>query len=328
MIRSGSESADSGGGTVADHIRRGLWMNAKRNPIDPASMTEQQAFTTVRLGLFDLGEVATIDPASQIMVECEFMEALDKHLDLDREAFKAWFFRSVVNIVRGISKKAAVKKAVARNEVRAALLNMTLRSLQSVGECIDALMEDFLAALPEALSHKEAEVFRGLYCKQKHYGGLPLAMLSIRYNFAKEAFDDLFFHPTDPRRIGTLLRLMDDYGQMCRKRRAADCRRKARASRRGKQKQSEVEQNASMTKPFASRFQITWNDEICDELRSEFGITCSCGPEAVWDSDLANDAEAGLLMVKDKCNSCKTECQWSVSYATYLAISTEHASRA
>lgn len=47
LIRSGSESADSGGGTVADHIRRGLWMNAKRNPIDPASMTEQQAFTTV-----------------------------------------------------------------------------------------------------------------------------------------------------------------------------------------------------------------------------------------------------------------------------------------
>ncbi|CAN5338327.1 hypothetical protein BH11PLA2_BH11PLA2_37130 [soil metagenome] len=86
-------------------------MAAGKEPIDPATLTEDEAFALVRMGLFDLGTSPLVSGDQREMIEVHFLGALEKHIDLPGNKFSSWFIGHFNDTVRSIAKKAAVVAA-------------------------------------------------------------------------------------------------------------------------------------------------------------------------------------------------------------------------
>lgn len=326
LLKAGRELVPNRSGRTQDLIRLGLWQDAQNNPIRSSSISEKEAFTLVRLGLFDLPSGTDVTAEQKDLVIEHFLDAVKKHDKLKSLPFRKWFFGNHNNILRGISKRAAVRNSMDQETVRAALLELTIDAHRYVASCVDSIMHMFLLAMPVPLSPEEEAIFRGTYCKQRHFGGLTLAMLAARYRFATEAFDHLLVHPNDEHAIGALLRLLSHYSQMCSKRRAADRFRKAkprpRPKPRGLPKRRKPDQ-IKLTEMSAKS--QPWNPAVLDILRQRQSIACKCGSEQGWHSEMKLDASKKRLIIDDGCKYCESTIAWNVTIREYRRAEAEWA---
>lgn len=287
-------------------IRLGLLAAARRNPLDPAAVSEAGGLGLVRLALFDLGPApGSVDGTVADTVEARLCAALERHAGDDTESFSRWFFGSPDDLAHAIAKQKKGGGPVPREVVRQALLELVFRSYRYVGDCVHLQATAFARALPDPLTAGERAIFGSLYRKQPYLGGLPLVLLHDRFAFLREAILDVWADPLDAGRVGTLLRLLEYYGVMVGKRREADRRYKARSQHRnergrvGRELELDPDRDAAPG-PTADRFQ-----EIAAVLRDTRGATCPCGTTHAWRATLADVGEAAdPVVIEDGCGRC------------------------
>jgi hypothetical protein len=157
-------------------------------------------------------------------------ESLKGHLYDTTEEFDRWLKDPKSDLVRRISKRKDCK--LSRQQVRRALLEIGWQSLEIVGQCIDAQMRAFQAALPEPLTEAETLLFASSYLSSPDFGGLPLLLLHDRLDFLHEAILETWNRPGDLYAVAVLHTMMHYYSELASNRRAADRRYKQRAVRR------------------------------------------------------------------------------------------------
>jgi hypothetical protein len=226
LIERGREKAVEAGCTrprPADCIRFGFLEAARRNPLEPRDLTRAETRNLVRLALFDLGPSSTGVSESVVRrVGERLRQALEGHLDDDTKEFHRWFFDGIDNLVHQIAKKKRPGSPLPREMVRQAMLEVVFRAFTRVGECVHQQMRAFREALPEPLRGSERTIFNSLYQGQAWLGGLPLILLYDRFDYLREAIMEIWTRPQDRCLRGALLRLLQYYGEMAAKRRAAD----------------------------------------------------------------------------------------------------------
>ena len=102
------------------------------------------------------------------------------------------------------------------------------------GDCVDAFMRAFGAALPKPLVGYEKDLFAAMYLKQPRFGNLPLVLLWDRFDFCKLAILAIWLNPDDDAEFKVLYRMLAWFDEMLGKKRDADRRRKARRDSKGK----------------------------------------------------------------------------------------------
>src|SRR5262249_18009338 len=191
--------------------------------LDPRDLTRAETRNLVRLALFDLGPSSTGVSESVVRrVGERLRQGLEGHLDDGTKEFHRWFFDGIDNLVHQIAKKKRPGGPLPREMVRQAMLEVVFRAFARVGECVHQQMRAFREALPEPLRGTERAIFNSLYQGQAWLGGLPLILLYDRFEFLREALLAMWTRPQDRGLQGTLLRLLQFYGEMTAKKRAAD----------------------------------------------------------------------------------------------------------
>lgn len=222
LVRAGREA---GGESVteADCVRLGLLAAARRNPLPLVGLTAEAASKVVRMALFDFAPTDPVPTATVAgAVEERLLAAIERHDQKDGEKFWGWLFGDLDNVVHAIAKQKKGGGPIPRPAVRSALLDLTFRSFHHVGAGVAEQFHAFAAALPAPLTEAERRFFDVLYTPSPYWGGLPLVLLRDRLPFLREAIFDLLERPADEHAVGVVLRLLDWYGQMARRRRIAD----------------------------------------------------------------------------------------------------------
>lgn len=289
----------------ADSIRLGLTVAARRRPFKLTSLSRTASLQLVRLALFDLGPSTGPIQATEVeTIEERLLSALNQHLGDDPGSFDQWFFGSLDNLVHRIAKKKRGGGTLSREVVRQAHLEMVFRAHTYMGDCVHLQMVEFSRALPEPLTSEEQALFDSIYTKETRLGGLPLILLRDRFDFVREAVLDILERPQDRRRVGVLLRLLQYYGDMTRKRREGDRRYKQQGLHRNNRNRCALvlplnqEQDASEMEP--DRFQ-----EIAAALREQQGETCRCGTTRHWRARLiAKKTTPSEIVLEDGCGNC------------------------
>lgn len=314
---------------------------ARRNPLDPGSLTTDEALQLVRLALFDLGPMSgkTI-PATIELVRSRIIEAIAKHDEADTDEFHQWFFEKLDNVVHGIAKKKAGGK-IAREVVRQCILDLVFQSFSRIGDCVHLLMEDFRRALPRKLNAREGALFDLLYQKQKCFGNIPLILLQDRFPFLREAILELLDSPTDPGKIGTLLRLLEFYGTMVSHKRQLDRDYKQRASHRNKSGSLATEKSladwdvslaSDATSPSAEDAEPTRTSqsgrlieqseqenlfqEIAEAIRKKKKAQCKCKTTEHWHAILRRQTDK-VVVLADGCEVCTYSREFRMPRAEY-----------
>lgn len=328
LEKEGRDAATKTGRTSPDSatcFHLGLLEAARRNPLPPSSLSEDEARQLVRLGLFDLGPVpGEADAAKTEEVIGRVLDALMKHQDYGTEEFNRWFFDHVDNLVHQVSKKKT-GGTISREVVRQALLEEVFRSYTYVGDCVHLLMMDVRDALPDPLNERELGVFRFLYLKQRYLGGLPLLLLRDRFDFLDEAIQTLLVSSPDQDNIGALLRLLEYYGAMVSNKRQVDREHKRRGRHRNKSGGIAIEVSledwdspltpeADSSRESGARRsgsiviqQSAWSEqfeEIAEVIRKKRRVRCKCKTTEHWHAIVLheNDREAVL---SDGCQVCE-----------------------
>jgi hypothetical protein len=201
-------------------IEFGLYEAASRNPLDVAA---DEAAGLVQTALFDRGG-STGAPSPQVLetVTSRLLEAINSHLDDEREAFDAWFCGPSNSLVKQIAQQKSGPGRLPREDVRQALLYLGWQAYTYVGQCVHALMRTIKNSIPEPLNEEERCLFEQMHESQPYYGGLPLAMLAERTAFLKRAALAIWNEPGNSEHIRVLHRVLNYYGEMMSKRRQAD----------------------------------------------------------------------------------------------------------
>jgi hypothetical protein len=165
-------------------------------------------------------------------------------------------------------------------------------------------MRAFAAALPSPLAPGEAAVFAGLYLPQSHLGGLPLVMLFDRFQFLREAIQDVWDRPKDPGAVGALLRMLDYYRAMAGSRRAADNRSQSRRAARTAGGGVAREQTLD---PERDRAAEVFEDDfqpIASALRTRRGAGCACRDTSRWRAFVPPGEPTDPAIFEDACERC------------------------
>jgi len=309
LIEHGQSEAAERGLVKADQatvIRLGLLAAARQNPFRLIKIAQAESLSLVRLALFDLG--AALDPlapAHSEMFQERLLTALERHVDKGTEGFDKWFFRQGDNLIHQIAKRKSGGQPQARETMRQAQLELIFRSFTYVGDCVCRLMAAFSKALPKPLSAAERSLFDTMYFPNPYIGGLPLILLHARFDFLQEAIKDIWERPSDRKRSGVLLRMLQYYGDMVSRKREADRRYKKQSLHRNKQGRSaEVhsldERDAATTESKPGLFQ-----EIAEALRQRSEASCRCGTTDYWHAQLDESKTTKELIVYDEsCENC------------------------
>ncbi|HEX4592319.1 MAG TPA: hypothetical protein VH120_20460 [Gemmataceae bacterium] len=309
--RGKAEAGADSDGDMALHIRLGLLAAARRNPLDPETLSPDQARTLVRLALFGLGPV----PKSRAdvvrsTVRDRLLTALARHLNDETETFNDWL-KKHDNLVHAIAKKKSGGRPLDRELVRQVLLEIIFDSFGDVGDCISMQMTAFTQAFAEPLSDSEQARFDSLYRGQPYLGGIPLVLLRTRFAFLQEALTDLWEKPTDRLRIGVVLRLLQYYGEMCDKRRLADSSYKRRSKLRNKDgglaRQLPLSERQASASPAAAEFQ-----EIAIRLAEDVGLACKCATTRSWHAKVGIQGSKSVTLDVG-CKACRFQKEIRVS---------------
>ena len=189
-------------------IAAGLFVAARRDPLDPARLTKAEALGLVRMALFDLGPAAGVAEADKQAVAERLLKLIEPHLGDDTATFNRRFFEGRNDLVHRIAKQKKAGGPIPSEDVRRALLDLVFDAFTYVGDCVCLQMQAFLLALPSPLGERDRAGFAALYFKLDHLGGLPLILLRDRFAFLKESILDILAAPGEPGPVGVLLRLL------------------------------------------------------------------------------------------------------------------------
>jgi hypothetical protein len=291
---------------VARCIAAGLLAAARRDPLDPARVSEAEARGLVRMALFDAGPSPRIDPAAKQAVTERLLAALGRHAGADTGDFNRWFFGGRDDLVHGIAKQKKHGGRFERGVVRQALLELVWDAYTYVGDCVCMQMQAFLQALPAPLGGDERALFEALYLKQPHLGGLPLVLLRDRFDFLREAILDALGAPGEPGPVGVLLRLMQYYEEMAAARRDVDRGYKNRAHHRDAK--GRVARTLPLVDDPSGPHAEAPDDlfqEIAARLREGREVRCACAAAGPRRARLPRDgADDGVVVIVDECERC------------------------
>ena len=299
----------------AGWIRLGLYEAARLKPIDVTRLTSSECAAIVRMALFDFGpHDGPLGEGKAEAIQGRLLAAIER---LDGPAFRRWLFEDLDNLVHGIAKQTSGGVRLSRPEVRQGLLDLAFDSYRYVGDCVHVQMRAFAASLPEPLTRDERLLFEAIYAKQDSLGGLPLVLLSDRFEWLREGVFGVWDSPADPAGAGALLRLLEYYGTMVRARRRGDASAKAAGQSRNRDGRPAATvgfDDARDTRPDrGDRFQ-----EIAAELLERRGVSCACGATPSWHAALPEGGPGeshGPVLLEVTCAGC-------------LAVQTQRFSRA
>lgn len=308
LVSQGREKAIDAGCSNPDPgtcIRFGLLEAARRNPLDPGRLSEADALKIVRLGLFDLGPAQDRVEEPQIAeVTSRLLGAIERHLEDDTEKFNRWFFEEVDNVVHQVAKRKGSGGPIAREVVRQAILEIVFRAYRYLGDGIHELMQDFASALPQKLSVQEQIFFDRIYNRQAFLGNLPLILLQDRFDFLRECLLAILANPGEIRWEGTLLRLLQYYGEMTATKRLGDRRYKQQSQHRNSDNRSAgtwtLRNDESAPEVAVDLFQ-----QVAEYLREERQAACRCETTLRWRAKL-DDGETtpAEIVLADFCERC------------------------
>lgn len=309
-------------------IRFGLFEAARAHPIDPATLSRDEAAAVVRLGLFGLGRHAgAISAEIRDRVVARILAAFEKQQDKSPEDFDRWL-RKPDNIVHAVAKQKKGGGPIDREIVRGVYADLVFRAHEYVGELSTIALNAVLAALPVPLKSDERAVFEAIYFARPWLGGLSVVMLRDRFPFLREIVLALFADPTNLQVAGSLLRMLEFYGDMSEKRRAADVRAKAGAGHRlvdagNWQDLHELGESDSTSHSVEfERLVATYRDQIA--------ASCDCRSTSHWTPRVdPTTVDKETILINDGCETCGFAIQYSISRAEFksLAIDPEAESR-
>jgi hypothetical protein len=322
LLSCGREAAIAAGNEDRDEgtcIRFGVLEGARRSPVAVADLSEEELRSLVRIGLFDLGPSADAIDREELRdrVIDRLLTAVDKHLDDTTDAFNAWFFEGMDNIIHQIAKRKREGGPIERETVRQVFLELVFNAHRHMAETVHAALSTFAEAVD--LTDEEFAAYELLYLKRPELGGLLLVMLRDRYSFAKEVLHEMWNDPGNGELAGTFLRLLHFYGEMTSKRRAADRRYKKISSQRNRdgavaktfQLREDDAPSATAVDAFA---------EIASRLRVQRRAMCDCGATDKWRANLVSDPDEGDVVVSDVCPVCGYEDMFTVPRDDFKAI--------
>lgn len=263
-----------------------LTLAAEMNPLTGLDAAAARAL--ISTALFDAGEeTVPVDDRTIEDVAERLTVALQEHAAEPGQRFRAWFSGRHNNLVQSLARKAGFTE-LPREAVKAALLQLALRSYEYVAGCLSYFAQAVRNGLSEPLSAAERRTFDAMYLPQPYYGGLPLALLMERSDLLGPVLTRLWESPEDEQLIGALHRLLQIYAHLAPARRAAD-RRFADLRRAWRQRQADRE---------AARTDQADGDE---------------NDESLLDRRALQDAARRLLLARrEGCLECADTADWEI----------------
>ena len=203
----------------------GLLQAAIQAPLSLDGLSQLEVQSLLRLVLFnnesspESNEITVEADNAFDLVQKRFTEALEDHIRDDTDDFERWFVEKSDGLIHRIAKKKSHVGIINRNAVREVRLRMLLQAYQSMATCIHAGMHAVRQCVPIEFSDDECTVFQLVYGRQEALGGLPLILIRDRFRVAGL---DPVITPLTPRDPAVLLRFLQYYAEMTRKRREAD----------------------------------------------------------------------------------------------------------
>jgi len=276
-------------------IAAGLTLAAGMNPlweIDP-----QRIKGLLFSALFDVGEAPTqvteaeVDDVTERLLVC-----FEEHGDQEWAPFREWFSGRRSNLVQTLARKSGYAP-LAREKVKAALLELGWRSYEYVTQCLSRFVRCVQRSLAEPLNSVERRRFDAMYMPQAYFGGLPLVLILERSDLLRTAITDLWEEPDDRCHIGKLHRLLAIYAALAPARRAVD--------RRFKQLQRLVRRR--------------------EERQNDDGAEAAASGEAIEDSRRLNETVAELMrrrrVICDGCREATTPWEASIDAMNDTTVS-------
>jgi hypothetical protein len=306
LLKQGRELANEHGDKAPDEeqrIRLGLLAAARLCPIDVSVLTEDQARSLVRMGLFGTGpSFEVVNEETKTQVEKRLLSAIDRHMDDDQEAFNLWFFKDADNLIRQVAKQKHDGGQVSRDVVRSVLLDLVFRSYGHVAQTVEVFLRDFAISRQVELAGDELAVFERMYYRQKELGGLPLLMLRDRFPLIREVALQLFVSPQNGELLGVLLQMLRFYSEMVENRRAADRRYKSVS-----QHKNACGRTANMVESSDNLF-VERNNSQFDELVAHIlegrDKSCKCETSPAWNAKVAAQDRTGTITLDVACANC------------------------
>jgi hypothetical protein len=304
--RAAARAAGSDAPSTAECIRRGLLQFARADTIDPRALPPDHALSLVRLALFDLPDGPGASEEQVATVYGKLADAMCKHERDDRAAFNEWLFGPVADKVKSIAQRKGGGGQLPRPVVRRAYLELVWRSHEYAANCLRTVMWSFASALPEPLTSAERELFDALYRGKTFLGGLPLVLVLERFEFLTDALQAVWTDPRDGQAVGALLRMLAYYGEMARKRRAAD----VHANQRGHARNSKAKVAGEVTlDPARDQREREESDEVMRTAAAIAvikGVRCPCGADAKWQFRVADEIDPTRpFPVSLECQTCR-----------------------
>jgi len=188
--------------------------------LNPHRLAVDDVRGLVRLSLFDVGSAEEkVTPEQLRYVTKHVRESLHERCIESEEQLQHWIEDPDSNLLHRISKRRDC--TMSRSQVRAAILELGWRSIQLLGDCVDAQMRVFRDALPEPLTRVEARMFEMTYMRNPVFS-LPLILLHDRLDVLKDAILYSWNNPDDPDAVAVIHTMMSYYAEMAGNRRNAD----------------------------------------------------------------------------------------------------------
>ena len=322
FLRRGREAAIAAGHDSPDEgacIHFGLLEGARLSPFAVADLSERELRSLVRIGLFDLGP-------SPVSIECgdlrdrvidRLLTAVDKHLDDITEEFNAWFFEGIHNVIHQVAKRKREGGEIDRDIVSQVFLELVFDAHRYMAESVHVALSMFAETV--GLSDEEFAIYELLYLKRSDLGGLLLVMLRSRFGIAKEILQEMWGDPGNRQLTGTLLRLVQLYGDMASKRRAADCEYRKISKQRNKD--GEVAKTYPLREDDASSAtEANLFPEIAGRLREQRRATCHCGETDKWQANVVSEPTEGDVVIEYFCPVCGYEETVAVPRDEFKAV--------
>lgn len=316
LMEEGRRAAKQAGDLKPTPERRiwlGLGEAAKRNPVDLAHLSEEDALQWVRLSLFDLGPAThQITDDVKARVEERLIDAIEKHIDAETDEFHRWLFYSFDNLTRQISKRKSGGGPIDRKIVRQVLLEGVFSSYRYMSDCVHVAMRAFAQALASNLTDDERMLFEVIYRRQPCLGNLSLLLLHDRFMHARECILEIWRDPSDADRWGTLLRLLRFHAEMITKKRESE---RVYQQRHADDKVGEIECHDA----YIDEFQL-----VAVWFRQRHGLTCQCGSTDSWQAE-CEDATLDIELIRwtDGCRACGHTEEVCMPKAKFMDVADE-----
>ena len=264
---------------------QGLTAAAKLNPLYLSSADKIEPI--VRMALFALPESSNSVTTEQLQyVAKQVRSSLRDHLVDSDEDFRKWIDDPKSDLVRRITRRSDC--SMTREQVRRVLLELGWYALKMLGQCIDIQMRAFRDALSEPLTEREDIYFSQLFFANPAFGGLPLLLLSDRYDELSAAIVNVWNSPGSRDAVAVLHRTMVYFAEFMGQRREADKMHKRRSLARNANAQIATESEFNEENFLLSTNKDELFSDIAKVLAVRRGIDCDSDD---WEFTLVSVSE-------------------------------------